>query len=181
MSERAPEPTRNASSGHARVVGARSETCRGARAGVAYYRALTWARQAERTGSLADRTPVVRGRSCRWARLSVETWIARARSARLSLERHRRRLREDATYAICHVFGPYCEQALGVARCESGSSMTPRAQNGQYLGTFQMGAYERATYGHGANVYEQARAAYRYFVASGRDWSPWSCRWAASS
>lgn len=59
--------------------------------------------------------------------------------------------------------------------------MTPRAQNGQYLGTFQMGAYERATYGHGANVYEQARAAYRYFVASGRDWSPWTCRWAASS
>lgn len=78
--------------------------------------------------------------------------------------------------AICHVFGSYCSEAIAVARCESGHSMTPRARNGQYLGSFQMGDHARSLYGHGSTVLEQARAAYRYFVASGRDWSPWSCR-----
>ena len=73
------------------------------------------------------------------------------------------------------VFGPrYGPQALRVARCESGYST--RAQNGQYLGIFQMGSSERRIYGHGASAYAQARAAHRYFVASGRDWSPWSCK-----
>jgi hypothetical protein len=61
-----------------------------------------------------------------------------------------------------------------VASCESGFSTT--ALNGQYEGIFQMGFNERATYGDGATAYEQAAAAYRYFVASGRDWSPWSCK-----
>ena len=75
---------------------------------------------------------------------------------------------------ICQVFGPYCSQALRVARCESGFSVW--ATNGQYLGLFQMGGYARARYGHGASAWTQARAAYRYFVDSGRDWSPWACR-----
>ena len=79
--------------------------------------------------------------------------------------------------AICHVFGEYCGQALQVARCESG--LRPSAQNGQYLGMFQMGSNERALFGHGATALEQAKAAHRYFVRSGRDWSPWSCKpWA---
>lgn len=65
-------------------------------------------------------------------------------------------------------------QAIRVARCESG--FNPRAANGQYLGIFQMGASERATYGHGPGAHKQARAAHRYFVASGRDWSPWACK-----
>jgi len=79
--------------------------------------------------------------------------------------------------AICHVFGSYCDEALQVARCESG--LRPSAENGQYLGMFQMGSNERALFGHGATALEQAKAAHRYFVRSGRDWSPWSCRpWA---
>jgi hypothetical protein len=76
--------------------------------------------------------------------------------------------------AICQVFGRYCQEALAVAQCESGHSTT--AQNGQYLGLFQMGSYERSMFGHGATAYAQARAAHEYFLLSGRDWSPWSCK-----
>lgn len=73
------------------------------------------------------------------------------------------------------VFGPrYDDQAVAVARCESGLSVW--ARNGQYLGLFQMGSWERRTYGHAWNAWEQSRAALRYFRASGRDWSPWSCK-----
>ena len=75
---------------------------------------------------------------------------------------------------ICRVFGSYCQQALAVSRCESG--LRTDAQNGQYLGLFQMGSNERRLFGHGDSAAEQARAAHRYFVASGRDWSPWSCK-----
>jgi len=50
------------------------------------------------------------------------------------------------------------------------------AENGQYLGLFQMGDFARGAYGHGHTALEQARSAYAYFVASGRDWSPWECQ-----
>ena len=80
--------------------------------------------------------------------------------------------------AICSVFGDHCHEAVAVASCESHLSTT--AQNGQYLGLFQMGSYERRLFGHGATAHAQAVAAHRYFVRSGRDWSPWGCRWAAS-
>lgn len=76
--------------------------------------------------------------------------------------------------AICDVFGAFCDQALEVAHCESRFSTA--ARNGQYLGLFQMGSSERARYGHGSTPLAQAKAAHRYFVASGRDWSPWSCK-----
>ena len=66
---------------------------------------------------------------------------------------------------------------LAIAWCESRLDTT--AQNGQYLGLFQMGSYERSLFGHGATAHDQALAAHRYFVRSGRDWSPWGCRWAA--
>lgn len=79
--------------------------------------------------------------------------------------------------AICHVFRSYCGQALNVAWCESRFRTT--ARNGQYLGLFQMGSSERRLFGHGPTAYEQSRAAHKYFVLSGRDWSPWGCRWAA--
>ena len=75
---------------------------------------------------------------------------------------------------ICDVFGDYCSQALSVAMCES--TMNPAAVNGQYLGLFQMGESERATYGHGPDAATQARSAYAYFAASGYDWSPWACK-----
>jgi hypothetical protein len=79
-----------------------------------------------------------------------------------------------AKVAICKTFGKYCQQALSVSWCES--KWYVWAQNGQYLGIFQMGSSERAKYGHGSGAWAQARAAERYFVASGRDWSPWSCK-----
>ena len=80
--------------------------------------------------------------------------------------------------AICTVFGSYCQEALAVAWCES--RLSTRAENGQYLGLFQMGSYERRLFGHGQSARDQAVAAHRYFVRSGRDWSPWACRWEAS-
>lgn len=70
--------------GTAHVV--HGERCRSARLAVSHYRALTWERQKARQGALADRTPVVRGKTCRWARFAADTWQDRARSARRSLE-----------------------------------------------------------------------------------------------
>ena len=83
-------------------------------------------------------------------------------------------VKSSVTTAICHYFGSYCWQAVRVARCESGLSVW--ARNGQYLGLFQMGSYARARYGHGNDAWSQSRAAYRYFIDSGRDWSPWTCK-----
>lgn len=80
--------------------------------------------------------------------------------------------------AICTVFGSHCQEALAIAWCES--RLSTRAENGQYLGLFQMGSSERRLFGHGQSARDQAVAAHRYFVRSGRDWSPWACRWAAS-
>ena len=76
--------------------------------------------------------------------------------------------------AICDAFDRYCEQAIQVAWCES--RLHTSARNGQYLGLFQMGSYARQLYGHGPTAHDQAVAAHRYFVSSGRDWSPWSCK-----
>lgn len=76
--------------------------------------------------------------------------------------------------------------AWSVAICEStANDSTPYpdhgiyAQNGQYRGIFQMGSNERATYGDyvvGSRPIVQVRSAYRYWDASGRDWSPWECK-----
>ena len=119
----------------------------------------------------------------RIARSTLAATQAKADRARAELERReadaeRRRLltafEPSPEKAICQVFGSYCRQALQVARCESGVQTT--AQNGEYLGLFQMGSTERRTFGHGESAIEQAQAAYRYFVRSGRDWSPWSCK-----
>jgi hypothetical protein len=77
--------------------------------------------------------------------------------------------------AICRVFeSRYCGEALRVARCES--RLRTEASNGQYRGLFQMGSSERRRFGHGLTAIEQSQAAHRYFVLSGRDWSPWSCK-----
>jgi hypothetical protein len=98
----------------------------------------------------------------------------RSIAAREARERAARLRRATPAAAIRAVFGRYWSQAMAVARCESGLSLW--AQNGQYLGLFQMGSHERVTYGHGSTALAQARAAHRYFVASGRTWSPWSCK-----
>lgn len=117
------------------------------------------------------------------ARRHLANTEARAARARVELARRtraaqqKRLLERSPEKAICHVFGSYCQQALQVARCES--RYETAAQNGQYLGLFQMGSHERRLFGHGETARDQAVAAHRYFVRSGRDWSPWSCRWAA--
>jgi hypothetical protein len=68
-------------------------------------------------------------------------------------------------------------EALRVAYCESGPSLWPYARSsGGHYGMFQFGAFARARYGFRWQPWFQARAAYRYFVDSGRDWSPWSCK-----
>lgn len=75
---------------------------------------------------------------------------------------------------ICDVFGRACADALQVSYCES--RWRPWARNGQYRGIWQMGSRERHIYGDGPDALTQTRAAYRYFIASGKDWSPWSCK-----
>ena len=66
---------------------------------------------------------------------------------------------------ICRIFGSHCQEALQVSECESGFHTD--AQNGQYLGLFQMGTSERRIFGHGPSAEEQAKAAHRYFVDPG--------------
>lgn len=105
------------------------------------------------------------------------TWTVAALRTKVEARTARRLAKLPPRAAICTVFGPYCEEALAVAWCESRFRTT--AQNGQYLGLFQMGSYERQLFGHGRSARDQAVAAHRYFVRSGRDWSPWGCRWAA--
>jgi len=86
--------------------------------------------------------------------------------------------KQETRQAIWKVFGPrYARGAVRVAWCES--RLSPRAHNGQYRGVFQMGSWERRKFGHGPTALAQAWAAWRYFDRTGRDWSPWSCRWAA--
>lgn len=143
-----------------------------ARKYINYKRNKTWSWQ-QKISLPRTRTSYAERRthSCPYLKFNGKKWAGRADQAfRTYVE-----LQEPAN-AICHVFGIYCTQALAVARCESGHSMTPRAYNGQYLGIFQMGSYARSKYGHGTTPLEQARAAYAYFVDSGRDWSPWSCK-----
>jgi hypothetical protein len=97
--------------------------------------------------------------------------------AKIRVRESRRLAKLPPRKAICSVFGSYCRQAVSVAWCES--RLRTNARNGQYLGLFQMGSYERSLFGHGRTAHDQARAAHRYFLRSGRDWSPWGCGWAA--
>ena len=119
-------------------------------------------------------------RQLRLHRISLTRTQRKAAAAKIARARRAQSRRlaavEAATprTAICRVFGDYCREALAVSRCESG--LRTDAQNGQYLGLFQMGSTERRLFGHGDSAVEQAKAAHRYFVASGRDWSPWSCK-----
>jgi hypothetical protein len=78
------------------------------------------------------------------------------------------------------------DQAISVAKCEAAQYWTwnipqkavgPKDEFGKRrLSMFQMGTRERHLYGHGPDPWSQAFAAYRYYVFSGRDWSPWSCK-----
>lgn len=83
---------------------------------------------------------------------------------------------QKVQYIIRYVFGSYGGQAVAVSKCETGGTFWPGSHNGQYLGIFQMGSRERRLYGHSSTAWGQAIAAYKYFVDSGHDWSPWSCK-----
>ena len=87
-----------------------------------------------------------------------------------------RRATQTPKQAIRAVFGKYADQAIRVVSCETGGTFSTTARNGQYLGLFQMGSWERRTYGHSATAIGQARAAWRYFAATGYSWRPWSCK-----
>lgn len=100
------------------------------------------------------------------------------------LHRHERKLEQlkelqriyalSPIAAILSVFREDPQGALNVAACES--SFDIYAANGQYLGLFQMGSHERATYatiGY-STPYQQAVAAHNYFLAAG-GWGPWEC------
>jgi hypothetical protein len=111
-----------------------------------------------------------------WARRAVQARKdanARGRTIR-RLKRELAGREIGPTLAIRIVFGVHAAAALRVAWCES--RWHTGARNGQYLGLFQMGDYARGRYGHSWDALGQARAAYAYFVASGRDWSPWECK-----
>jgi hypothetical protein len=140
---------------------------------IRFFRHHRWLLQSPRFAKVARRQLSHHRRS----QAAAEHRIARTTAAIAARNRVRRltvvsRLPRSA---ICQVFGSrYCHQALRVARCES--HLKTWARNGEYLGLFQMGSTERRLYGHGETAIEQARAAHRYFVRSGRDWSPWSCK-----
>ena len=85
-----------------------------------------------------------------------------------------RQWRAWASYAAADQYGQPREDMLRVARCESRLRLS--ARNGQYLGLFQMGSNERRIYGHGPTATAQATAAHRYFIDSGSNWGPWSCK-----
>ena len=62
-------------------------------------------------------------------------------------------------------------KAFDVIACETGGKYNTTAQNGQYIGLFQMGSWARARYGHGPSASSQARAAHRLYAVAG--WRPW--------
>lgn len=81
---------------------------------------------------------------------------------------------KNVSRVLHHWFGKAAHDAQSVVSCES--RYDKRARNGSgHVGLFQMGEWERQNYGHGLKVWWQVRAAHRYWVASGRDWSPWVC------
>jgi hypothetical protein len=149
--------------------------CPSARKAVRFYSGRYFTHRA-RMGASTPQSHQTRA-ACSHVRDAAHIWKSRALVARQAAETIRvlrlRRL-SNPTEAILHVFGPYGAEALRVASCESGRGVN--ASNGQYLGMFQMGSYARARYGHGYTPLVQAKAAYAYFVDSGRDWSPWSCK-----
>jgi hypothetical protein len=156
--------------------------CPGIVKGIYYYRDATrrWERKLGKAETRSNFNASL-VRSCRYSVWIAHVWKKRAAKMHVAYAAYREKLREklrrivsDPVTAICMVFGPYCEQAKAVARCESGYNVY--AQNGQYLGLFQMGEHERAVYGHGSDALTQARAAYAYFMDSGANWGPWSCR-----
>lgn len=156
---------------HAKVKHVK-QVCNDARKGILFYRNNTWQAQDElRQDRFRTRYPERAHGHCEYLRSYVSPlWKDRSADKTALL----RNLQLSPRRAICYVFQSYCGQALDVASCES--HLDTGAQNGQYLGLFQMGESERALFGHASDALGQAFAAHEYFERSGRDWSPWSCK-----
>jgi hypothetical protein len=152
-------------------VAQQHQQCNDVRKGVEFYRSTTWEAQNElKQAHYPTSYPERRQGRCAYLGYVSHLWYARASSRTKLLHT----FEIDSRRAICYVFGAYCSQAISVAWCES--RWSPRATNGQYLGLFQMGSYARALFGHSTHALGQAFAAHEYFVYTGRDWSPWSCK-----
>lgn len=86
---------------------------------------------------------------------------------------------------ICALPWP-CQQAIGVAACESGRDMNGRldgawASNGNHYGVFQLSyihAYRWPDF-YDAWMDPAKNAQWAYEIWSEQGWYPWSCRWAA--
>jgi hypothetical protein len=105
--------------------------------------------------------------------------VGRAADAEAHYQPGTHNVRHAINLAWCGRSNTYCyagAEAWSVAYCETGGTFSVWASNGQYLGLWQMGSYARSRYGHGRDPWTQARAAHRYYVDSGRDWSPWTCK-----
>jgi hypothetical protein len=92
-----------------------------------------------------------------------------------------RYLNADPVRAIRYVFQRVAAaaQAIAVSSCETGGAFNTTATNGQFVNLFQMGYNERRRYGWhvaGSPPLDAAWPAFFYFIDSGRDWSPWSCK-----
>lgn len=72
---------------------------------------------------------------------------------------------------IREVFKEDGDKAVEVAKCES--ELETSAENGLFLGLFQLGHNERAEYGHGEDALAQVQAAHELFLVRG--WQPWVC------
>lgn len=84
--------------------------------------------------------------------------------------------RHAINLAWCGKSNAYCyasSQAWRVADCETGGTFSVWANNGQYLGLFQMGAWARGRYGHSHHAWGQARAAHKNWLENG--WGQWEC------
>lgn len=148
------------------------------RYGVAWQRQATWGFQ-DAIGRARTRAEFSERRSVSVAYLR---WVGRLWSERRVVARQQavafyEEVVNDPIAAIHYVFGARAGEAIDVAACETGHTFSTGAKNGQFLGLFQMGWRERATYSYGAysTALDQARAAYRYYVAAG-GWGPWQCR-----
>ena len=66
------------------------------------------------------------------------------------------------------------DRLIAIAKCESG--FREDARNGQYLGIYQMGKHEFATYGSGdpLNARDNVKAAIKLYMK--RSFQPWSCK-----
>lgn len=105
----------------------------------------------------------------------VGVWLEQAEHARGATPASCQALRSEQARTRCiirAVFHNEPDAAISVAWCES--RLDVNARNGEYRGLFQMGARERARYGHGRTVLAQARAARRYY--DHRGWTPWACK-----